>query len=203
VQVKLTSVSKEADLSCVPEEYHKFADIFSKFWAKTLVPHCPYDLQIILEENSQSLVGTIYSLSMSEQEAFKEIINKNLTNSFIRLTSSSHRVPVFFVKKKDRFLWLCIDFCRLNCITKKDRYSLLLTTKLLDSSHKARIYTKINLCYMYYLVWIAKGNEWKTVFWMYYGSFEWSVIFFIFYFFCSKIYNAVLDRSPQQTIYNK
>jgi len=26
---------------------------------------------------------------------------------------------------------------------------------------------------------------------------------FIFLFFCSKIYNAVLDRSPWQTIYNK
>ena len=32
-------------------------------------------------------------------------------------------------------------------------------------------------------------------------------IFFVqelfFFFFCSKIYNAVLDRSPWQTIYNK
>ena len=29
------------------------------------------------------------------------------------------------------------------------------------------------------------------------------LLFFIFYFFCSKIYNVVLDRSPWQTIYNK
>src|ERR1700722_14023395 len=51
--------------------------------------------------------------------------------------------PILFVKKKDSGLWLCVDFRRLNKITKKDRYPLPLITDLLDSPGKARIYTKI------------------------------------------------------------
>jgi len=55
----------------------------------------------------------------------KEFIDKNLTNGFICSTSSPHGVLVLFIKKKvikkkDGSLQLCVDFCRLNKITKKD-----------------------------------------------------------------------------------
>jgi len=117
---KSTTISKKINLSAIPEEYHEYADVFSKSKAETLAPHCPYDLQIDLEKNSHPLVGTIYSLSKFEQEALKEFIDKNLTNGFICSTSSPHRALVLFVKKKDESLQLCVDFCGLNKITKKD-----------------------------------------------------------------------------------
>ena len=145
IQAKSTTVSEKIDLSAIPEEYHEYADVFSKSKAKTLALHCPYDLRINLEKDSHSLVGTIYSLSKFEQKALKEFIDENLTNRFIRSTSSSHGVLVLFVKKKDSSLRLCVDFRRLNKIMKKDRYLLPLIFDLLDSSHKARIYTKIDL----------------------------------------------------------
>ena len=118
------------------------------------------------------MVGTIYFLSQFEQETLKEFIDKNLTNGFICSTSFPHRVLVLFVKKKDGFLWLCVDFHRLNKITKKDRYLLSLISDLLDSPHKASIYAKTNLWHTYHLVYIAKGNEWKTAFQTYYGAFK-------------------------------
>ena len=147
------------NLSSVPEEYYEYADVFSKSKAETLTPHRLYDLQIELEKDSHPPVETIYSLSQFEQEMLKEFINKNLTNRFIHLTLSSHRVLVLFVKKKDRSLWLCVDFHGLNKITKKDWYPLPLISDLLDFPWKARIYTKINLQHAYYLVHIAKGNK--------------------------------------------
>jgi len=103
-------------------------------------------------------------LSKFEQETLKEFIDKNLTNGFIRLTSSPHGALVLFVKKKDGSLRLCVDFRGLNRITKKDRYPLPLISDLLDSPCKARIYTKIDLRYAYHLVRIAEGDEWKTAF---------------------------------------
>jgi len=120
IQAKSTAISEKIDLSSILEEYHKYADVFSKSKAETLAPHRPYDLWIDLEKDSHPLVGTIYSLSKFEQEALKEFIDENLTNRFIHLTSSPHRVLVLFIKKKNRSLWLCVDFCRLNRITKKD-----------------------------------------------------------------------------------
>ena len=172
MQAKSTTIFEKIDLSSIPEEYHEYADVFSKSKAETLTPHCLYDLWIELKKDSHPLVGTIYSLSKFKQEVLKEFIDENLTNGFIHLTSSPHRVLVLFVKKKDRSLWLCIDFCRLNRITKKNRYPLSLISDLLDFPWKAHIYTKINLWQAYHLVHITKGNKWKTTFWTHYRAFK-------------------------------
>jgi len=145
VQAKSTTISEKIDLSSIPEEYHEYADVFSKSKAETLAPHHPYNLQIDLEKDSHPLVGTIYSLSKFEQETLKKFIDKNLTNGFICSTSLPHGAPVLFVKKKDGSLRLCVDFCGLNRITKKDQYPLSLISDLLDSPRKACIYTKIDL----------------------------------------------------------
>ena len=159
-------------MSNVPSEYHEFANIFSKTKAETLPSHYLYDLKINLEESAQPPVGPIYSLSASEQEALKEFIEENLNTDFIQPTSSSHGAPVLFVKKKDGSLHLCVNFCGLNRISKKDRYLLPLISDLLDSPRKAQVYSKIDLCHAYHLVRISDGNEWKTAFRTCYGSFE-------------------------------
>ena len=176
IQANSAKLAETPDLSNVPSESHEFADVFSKTKAEVLPPHCPYDLKINLKEGSQPPVGPIYSLSVSEQETLKEFIEENLNMGFIWPTSSPYSALVLFVKKKDGSLHLCIDFCRLNHISKKDRYPLLLISDLLDSSHKARVYSKIDLRHAYHLVCIADGDEWKTAFRTRYGSFEWSVM---------------------------
>jgi len=188
------------DLSAILEEYHEYADVFSKSKAETLAPHCPYDLRIDLEKDSHPPVGTIYSLSKFEQEALKEFIDENLTNGFIRSTSLSHGALVLFVKKKNSSLRLCVDFRGLNKITKKDRYPLPLISDLLDSPRKARIYTKIDLRHAYHLVRIAEGDEWKTAFRTRYGAFKWSVMPFgltnapaAFQRFMNDLFSDLLD----------
>ena len=178
IQANSAKLAETPDLSNVPSEYHEFADVFSKTKAEVLPPHRPYDLKINLEEGAQPLVGPIYSLSASEQEALKKFIEKNLNTGFIQPTSSLHSVPVLFVKKKDGSLHLCVDFCSLNRISKKNCYPLLLISDLLDLPHKAWVYSKIDLCHAYHLVHIADGNEWKTAFRTYYESFEWSIMSF-------------------------
>jgi len=44
IQAKSTTIFEEIDLSAIPEEYHEYANVFSKSKAETLAPHCPYDL---------------------------------------------------------------------------------------------------------------------------------------------------------------
>ena len=151
IQANSTKLAKTPDLSNVPSKYHEFADI--------LLPYCPYDLKINLEESAQPLIGLIYSLSASEQESLKEFIEENLNTDFIQPTSSPHSAPVLFVKKKDSSLHLCVDFHRLNHISKKDRYPLPLISDILDSSCKAWVYSKIDLCYAYHLVHISNSDE--------------------------------------------
>ena len=200
IQTNSTKLAETPDLSNVPSEYHEFADIFSKTKAEILPPHCPYNLKINLEEDAQPLVGPIYSLSASEQEALKEFIEENLNMGFIWPISSPHGAPVLFIKKKDGSLRLCVNFCRLNCIFKKDHYPLLLISDLLDSSRKAQVYSKIDLHHAYHLVCIANGDEWKTAFRTRYRSFKWSVMPFgltnapaAFQRFMNDIFSDLLD----------
>jgi len=158
IQANSTKLAKAPNLSNVSSKYYEFVNVFSKTKAKVLPLHCSYDLKINLEEGAQPLVGPIYSLSASEQ-ALKEFIEENLNTGFIQPISSLHGAPVLFVKKKYNSLCLCINFYGLNYISKKNHYSLLLISNLLNSPHKAQIYLKTDPCHAYYLVHIANGDE--------------------------------------------
>jgi len=82
IQANSTKLAEAPNLSNVPSEYHEFTDIFSKTKAEVLAPHCLYNLKINLKESAQPLVGPMYSLLASEQEALKKFIEKNLNMGF-------------------------------------------------------------------------------------------------------------------------
>ena len=54
-----------------------------KIKAKVFASYCSYNLQINLKENTQPLVGLIYSLLAFKQNTLKEFIEKNLNIGFI------------------------------------------------------------------------------------------------------------------------
>ena len=178
ITAQSTSISNSplVDLSSVPEEYHNFVDVFNKAKADTLAPHQCYGLKINLEEGSTPPLRLMYFLSQTKLTTLWEFIDEHLAAGFVWPSQSPHGTPVLFTKKKDGGLHLCINFCGLNEITKKDCYPLPLIMDLLDSPGRAWIYTKIDLQHAYHLVHIAKDDEWKTAFWTQYGSFEWLVM---------------------------
>ncbi len=187
------------DMTDVPAEYHNFADVFSDSLSKKLPKHRPYNLKINIKEGMSPPLGPIYSLSESKLKALHEFIDDNLHSRFITASRSPHGAPVLFVKKKTSELCLCVDFHGLNKISKKDCYPLPLISDLLNS---VRIYTKLDLRHAYHLVHIAEGDEWKTAFWICYGSFEWCVMLFeltnapmAFQHFMNDIFADMLDIS--------
>ena len=171
-----SSLGDVPDLSAVPEVYHEFADVFSKANVSSLPPHCDFDLKIELEEGASPLPRRLYLLSLFELDALQKFIDENLSTGFICPTSSSHAAPILFVKKKDGSLRLCVDYCSLNKLTKKDCYPLPLIADLLNSPSHTKVYSKIDLRHAYHLVRIADGDKWKTTFCMQYSSYEWLVM---------------------------
>ena len=105
-----TTTEPMVDMNNVPEEYHDFADVFSKSKAGKLADHRPYDLKITLDEGTSPPFGPIYSLSQEELAALRKFIDENLTTGFIRPSRSPHGAPVLFIRKKDGSLRLCVNF---------------------------------------------------------------------------------------------
>jgi len=115
--------SQEFESLCnqIPPEYHDFLDVFSKSKADKLPNHNPaYNHHINLKEGKQPPFGPIYSLSKVESAALQDFLQENLARNFICPSQSACGAPMLFVKKKDGSLQLCINWCGLNSITKKD-----------------------------------------------------------------------------------
>ena len=95
---------------------------------------------------------------------------------FIRLSTSPWGTLVFFSKKKDKTLWLCIDYRQLNRVTIKNRYPLLRIDDLFDQLRGVRVYFKIDLCTGYHQLRAREAYIPKTACRMRYGNFEFTVM---------------------------
>jgi len=85
---------------------------------------------------------------------------------------------VFFIKKKDGSLWLVQDYRALNIITIKNRYPLSLISELVSQLHRARYFTKLDVCWGFNNIHIKPGDEWKAAFCTNRGFFEPLMMFF-------------------------
>jgi len=121
-------------------------------------------LTIWIAEGIVPPLGPIYSLLALELQVLRVFINENIKTGTIQPSQSPGGAPVLFVKKKNRDLRLCVHYRGLNKLTHKDCYPIPLITDLLDAPKKTRVYTKIDLRNTYHLVYIAKGDKWKTAF---------------------------------------
>ena len=165
----------ETVMERVPDAYHTFLDVFSKVKADKLPPHRAYDHHIELE-GPMPPVGPIYSLSHHEKEALQAYIAENIEKGFICPSTSSTGAPVLFVRKKDGGLQLCVDYCKLNAVTRKNRYPIPPMTHLLTVFSGSTIFSKIDLRGAYNLLRIKEGDEHLTAFRTQFGSFEYLVM---------------------------
>jgi len=83
IQTNSAKLAEASNLFNISSKYYKFTDVFSKTKAEVFTPHHSYNLKINLEEGTQPLIGPIYSLLASEQEALKKFIEENLNMGFI------------------------------------------------------------------------------------------------------------------------
>ena len=203
--LRLSEIVKEinvpSDFKSIPQDYHEFADVFSKEKADKLPDHSLYDHTIPLENGASPPFGPIYRLSEVELQALRDYLEENLGKGFITASSSPAGAPILFSKKKDGSLRLCVDYRGLNKITIKNRYPLPLISEMLDRVSKATYFSKIDLRGAYNLVRIKSGEEWKTAFRCRYGHFEYRVMPFgltnapaTFQHFMNDTFRDYLDR---------
>ena len=84
-------------------------------------------------------------MTTEELKIIKEYLKENLYKGFIKPSIILYITPILFIKKVNRSLRFYIDYRKLNIVTVKDRYPLLLINELLSRISKTKIFTKIDI----------------------------------------------------------
>jgi transposase InsO family protein len=162
----------------LPEQYKPWKDVFSKKASDQLSPHRPYDLKIELTGSPEERLrySPLYKHSTEELEAAKRYIQDNLNKGFIVPSSSPFAAPILFSRKHDGGLRFCVDYRKLNAITKKNQYPLPLIDETLERLCRAKFFTKLDIRQAFHKMRIHPDSEDLTTFRTRYGSYKYKVV---------------------------
>ena len=149
--------------STLSEEYRDFTELFAdEASEETLSAHQSWDHEILIVEDKMSEKTSIYSLLSEKLEVLCTYLNENLKKRFIRESQSPAGYLILFILKKNKTLWLCVNYWGLNNIMIKNSYSLPLISELQDWLQEAKMFSKFNISGAYNWIWIKSDEEWKT-----------------------------------------
>jgi len=107
-------------------EYHDYLDVFDRAMIDQLSLHCFYDHKIKLIDEEMFLRSRLYQMFDHKLQKIKKYLIKHLNKEFIFFSFASYVSLILFAEKKDESLCFCVDYRKLNALTKRDHYSLSL-----------------------------------------------------------------------------
>lgn len=117
-----------------------------------------------------------YRVSPSERKIINDQAQEMLSKGVIRESSSPWAAPVILVKKKDNSWRFCVDYRRLNAVTKKDVYPLPRIDDAIDCLHSASYFSSLDLRSGYWQIPVHPSDKEKTAFVTPDGLFEFNVM---------------------------
>jgi hypothetical protein len=117
-----------------------------------------------------------YRLGPIEKQKVAEEIKVMRENDIVRPSRSPWAAPVVLVTKKDGTIRFCVDYRKINAITKKDVYPLPRIDEALDAMHGATFFSTLDLASGYWQVEMDPRDREKTAFISDQGLFEFNVM---------------------------
>ena len=151
----------------------KFLPLFNKVLADRLPPDQPgIDHEVCLKEGEIPMWGPLFSMPRAKLVVLKEWLEENMSEGFIRQSSSRFVTSVLVSKKPDGGLRFCIDYRDIIIETIKNLHPLPLIQETLNLLRKSKVYTKLDVHGAYNLLQVEEGDEHKLAFRTRYGLFE-------------------------------
>ena len=117
-----------------------------------------------------------YRTPLNNRRVIDETIDEMLESNIIRRSRSPWSFPVVIVDKKDGSKRFCVDFRKLNQVTKKNSYPLPVIDDILALLGKAKYFTSLDLKSGYWQVLMDEADKEKTAFACHRGLFEFNVM---------------------------
>ena len=117
-----------------------------------------------------------YRVPLQDRGVVDKAIDEMLKAGVIRRSQSPWSFSLVIVSKKDGSKRLCVDFRKLNEITKKNSYPLPLIDDILSLLGKAKYFTSLDLKSGYWQVKMSEKDREKTAFACHRSLFEFNVM---------------------------
>ena len=111
-------------------------------------------------------------IPMALEEKVDKMISDLLENDIIKPSDSPWNAPIVVVAKKNGDIRMCVDYRKLNAVTKRPVYPIPATQQLLDCLNGARFFTTLDLSQGYHQIPMAEDDIPKTAFATRRGQFE-------------------------------
>ena len=112
-------------------------------------------------------------LSLPAKEEVKKLLGEMLQKNVISPSTSPWASPIMLVRKKDGSTRFCVDYCKVNCLTRKDAYPI---PETLDTLAGAKLFSTLDLRSGYWQVQVNPEHWEKTAFCTSEGLFEFNVM---------------------------
>lgn len=145
-------------LQRLKEKYFGGEDNSQRLGYTNLVEH------VIDTGDAEPIKQRYYPVSPVIQEVINQELNKMLKLGIVIPSKSPWSSPIVLVEKNDGSRRFCIDFRRVNTVTKKDAYPLPYVTSILDQLRDARFLSSIDLKSAYWQIPLEKASQEKTAF---------------------------------------
>ena len=130
----------------LPEWVRDYTALFDRQKANELPEHKEYDHKIELTAPIEGLrQERLRRTTQEEAIEIKKYLEENLRKEFIKPSKASYASPILFVRKKDGTLRFCVDYRRLNAITKRNRYPLPLIDQVMAQVSGCKYFTKLDI----------------------------------------------------------
>jgi hypothetical protein len=141
-------------------------------------PDWDIEFTIELQPSTAPMSRLPYKMTPKELVELKVQLKELLDKGYIRLSSSPWGCLALFVKKKDQFLRLCVDYRPFNAVIIKNKYPLPRIDILFDQLAGAKIFSNVDLRPDYHQIKIHLEDVPKTAFSTRYGLYEYLVMSF-------------------------
>ena len=113
-----------------------------------------------------------YRIPLSQRPVVEKHIHDMLQQGVIRPSMSPWASPIVLVQKKDGSIRFCVDWRKLNSLTKKDTYPLPKIVDILDSLGGAVYFSTMDLQSGYWQIAVEDRDIEKTAFTTFAGLYE-------------------------------
>ena len=177
----MISLLNECHEDLQPQEYQKLSSFLKRYEDIFAAPDGKLGRTHIVEHtidtgNSVPVRQRSWRLPFARRQVAEKEVECMLKEDVIQPSSSAWASPIVLVTKKDGSVRFCVDYRKLNGLTRKDAYPLPRITECLDTLAGAKWFCTLDLASGYWQVPMAEKDRPKTAFTVGGGLYEFKVL---------------------------